>query len=64
MISIHADSAEDLLELGEAYRGSTAIIGKGFLRKMYIYVWITDKRTDTAYGQWQFACHLTKNDIK
>lgn len=59
---IEANTVEELPDLGEAHKGSTAIIGKGFLRKMYMYVWISENTRAgiPAHGQWKFACYPSR----
>ena len=53
--TIYVDTVGELPTLTEADRGSYAIVGRGWLRRMYTFVWLTP-RDQEPRGQWHFCC--------
>ena len=63
-MKIEAKTVAELPDLGEAHKGSSAVIGKGFMREMWIYVWHVNEREGTAYGEWKFACYPSNANMR
>ena len=51
---ITRNTVEDLPELFEISKGVYALVGKGWLRRMYTFVWLTPRNKE-PHGQWIFC---------